>query len=73
VHFGIEDAFGGAVVGFERGSGGWLSIAKFFKGRTYGAGMFPAHVDGSPISASGDDDTTFLIVWQRTSTAPCVL
>ena len=51
-HFGIEDALGGAVVCFERGSGGWLFMAEFFKGGTYEAGMFPAHVDGAGFSFS---------------------
>jgi hypothetical protein len=51
-HFGIEDAVGSAVAGFERGSGGWLFMAEFFEGGTYGAGMFPAHVDGAGFSSS---------------------
>jgi hypothetical protein len=49
---GIEDALGGAVVSFERGSGGWLFMADLFKGGTYGAGMFPPHVDGAGFSFS---------------------
>jgi hypothetical protein len=51
-HFGIENALSGAVVGFERGSSGCLFMAKFFKGGTYGAGMFTTHVDGTRFSFS---------------------
>jgi hypothetical protein len=51
-HFGIEDALSGAVVGFERRSGGWLFMAELFEGGTYGAGMFPAHVDCAFFSFS---------------------
>jgi hypothetical protein len=52
-HFGIEDALSGAVVNFEKGSGGWLSMAEFFEGHRYGAGMLlPAHVDGASFSFS---------------------
>ncbi len=51
-HFGSEDSLGGAVLGFERGSGGWLFMAEFFEGSMYGAGMFPALVDGAGFSFS---------------------
>jgi hypothetical protein len=41
-HLGVEDALGSAVVGSEWGSGGGLWVAKFFEGRTHGAGVFAA-------------------------------
>ena len=44
-HFGVEDAVGSFVIGFERGAGCWLFVAEFFEHGKDGAGVFAAEVD----------------------------
>ena len=55
-HFGVENALGGIVVGFEGCSGLGLGMAEFFEGGAHGTSVFAAHVDAASFCFGGGRD-----------------